>query len=109
MSQAVLDKTNALLKLIKHQRPDIDEIYSYIKNPFESNYQLLINKREKVEIKKLKNPEAFIEYSQTINDAYENLEEYNLTKKKKVLMVFDGLMVDMKANNKKCPVVIELR
>ena len=35
-------KTNALLNLIKHQRPDI-----YVKNPFESKYRLLINRREK--------------------------------------------------------------
>ena len=26
-------KTNVLLKLIKHQRPDIDNIYLYIKDP----------------------------------------------------------------------------
>ena len=31
-------------------------------------------------IANLKNPEAFIDYSQTIDDAYENLEYYNLTK-----------------------------
>ena len=28
------DKTNVLLKLIKHQRPDADNIYLYIKDPF---------------------------------------------------------------------------
>ena len=38
-------KTNELLYLIKNQRPDIDKIYLYIKDPFESKYQLLINKR----------------------------------------------------------------
>ena len=40
-------KTNVLLKLIKHQRRDIDKIYLYIKDPVESKYQLLINRREK--------------------------------------------------------------
>ena len=35
-------KTNVLLNLIKNQRPDIDKIYSYVKDPFESKYQLLI-------------------------------------------------------------------
>ena len=35
-------------KLIKHQRPDIDKIYLYAKDPFESKYQLLINRREKI-------------------------------------------------------------
>ena len=32
-------------------------------------------------IKSLKNPKAFIDYSQTIDDAHENLEDYNPTKK----------------------------
>ena len=53
-------KTNVLLNLIKNQRPDIDKIYLYVKDPLESKYQLLIiNGREKVGIKKLKNPKAF--------------------------------------------------
>ena len=43
-------KTNVLLNLIKHQRPDFDKIYLYIKDPFRSKYQLLINGREKVGI-----------------------------------------------------------
>ena len=38
---------------------------------------MLINGREKVGIANLKNPKAFIDYSQTIDDVYEN---YNLTK-----------------------------
>ena len=33
-------KTNGLLNLIKHQRPDIDKVYLYAKDPFESHYQL---------------------------------------------------------------------
>ena len=32
-----------ILNLIKTQRPDIDKIYLYIKVPFKSGYQLLIN------------------------------------------------------------------
>ena len=39
-------KTNVILKLIKHQLPDINKIYLYFKDPLESKYQLLINKRE---------------------------------------------------------------
>ena len=31
-------KTNVLLNLIKHQRPDIDKIYLYVKDPLNSNY-----------------------------------------------------------------------
>ena len=38
-------KTNVLLNLIKHQPPDIDKIYLYVKDPFESRFQLLIHAR----------------------------------------------------------------
>ena len=64
-----------LLNLIKNQQPDTEKIYLYVKGPLESKYQLLINRREKVEIKKLKSSKAFINYSQTIDDVHENLEE----------------------------------
>ena len=96
-----------LLNLIKHQRPDIDKIYLYIKDPFESNYQLLITGREKVGIKRLKNPKVFIDHSQTINDLYQNLEDYNPTKKRRVLIVFDDVIADMESNNKISPIVNE--
>ena len=67
---------------------------------FESKYQLLINGREKVGIHILKTPKAFIDYSQTIDDVYENLEDYNPTKKRKVLIMFDDLIADMESNKK---------
>ena len=31
-------KTNVLLNLVKHQRPDIKKIYLYVKDPFESKH-----------------------------------------------------------------------
>ena len=45
--------------------------------------KLSINGREKVEVKKIKNPKTFIDYLQTNDDFYENLEDYNSTKKKR--------------------------
>ena len=84
-----------LLSLIKHQRPDINKIYLYIKDPFQSKYQLLINRKEKVGIEILKNPKGFIDYSQSINDVYENWEDYDPTKKKRVLIIFDDMTADM--------------
>ena len=90
-------KANALLNLIKHQHPDINEIYLYIKDPLESKYQLLINRRKKVEIKNLRNPKAFIDYSQTTDDVDENLEDYNPTKKRRVLIVFDDMIAKSKS------------
>ena len=32
---------------------------------------------------------AFIDYSEVIDDVYENVEDYNPTKKRKMLVVFD--------------------
>ena len=62
------------------------------KDPIESKYQLSINGRGKVAAKKLKNPKAFTDYSQTIDDVYENLEDYDSTKKRRMLtVVFDDL------------------
>ena len=55
---SALGKNNVLLNLIKHQQLDIDRIYLYVKDPFESKYQLLINGREKVGIANLKNPKV---------------------------------------------------
>ena len=66
-------KANGLLNLIKNQQAVTDKIYLYIKDSFESKYQLIINGREKVGIKNLKNPKAFIDYSQTIDNVYKNL------------------------------------
>ena len=47
----------------------------------------------------LKNPKTFIKYSQTIGNVYENLEDYDPTKKRKVLILFDDMITDMEANN----------
>ena len=41
-----------------------------------------------------------IDYSQTIDDVYENLEGYNPTKERRVLIVFDDMIADMEPNKK---------
>ena len=88
------------LNLIKHQRPDIDKIYLYVKDPFKSKYQLLISGREKVGIEILKNSKAFIDYSQKIDDVFEHFKDYRQRKKRRVLIVFDDMIVDKKSNKK---------
>ena len=75
-------KSNVLLNLIKHQKTDIDKIYLYIKDLFETKYQLPINGKEKVGIENLKNPIAYIDYLQTIDDVYEKLADYIIQQKK---------------------------
>ena len=49
----------------------------YVKNPLESKHQLLINEGGKVGLKKLKNPKALIDYLKTIDNVYENFQDYN--------------------------------
>ena len=63
-----------LLNLIENQ-PDIDKIYLYAKDPYESKYQYLINKREGVGINHFKDPKAFIEYSNDMHDVYKNIDD----------------------------------
>ena len=91
-------KTNALLNLINNQ-PDIDKIHLYAKDPYEAKCQYLINKREKVELDHFKNSKAFMEYSNAMPDVYKNIADYNPGKKRKILIVFDDMIVDI-INNK---------
>ena len=100
-------KTNALLNLMNNQ-PDIGQIYLYAKDPYEAKYQYLINKREKVGLDHFKDPKAFMESSNDMEDVYKNIENYNAGKKRKILIVFDDMIADMINNKKLDPVVTEL-
>ena len=100
-------KTNALLDLINNQ-PDIDKIYLYAKDPYETKYQYLINKREKIGLDHLDDLKAFMEYSNDIQDVYKNIEDYNPRKNRKVLIVFDDMIADMINNKKLNSIITEL-
>ena len=100
-------KTNALLNLINNH-PDIDKIYLYAKNLYETKYQYLIKKLEKVGLDHFKDHKAFMEYSNDMEDVYKNIENYNPGKKRKILIVFDDMIADMINNKKLNPVVTEL-
>ena len=80
MGGSGLGKTNALLNLTNHQ-PDIDKIYLYAEDPFESKYQFLISKREDVGLKHFKDLKVFIEYSFNMMDVHKSIKEYNPGKK----------------------------
>ena len=80
-----LGKTNTLLNLISHQ-DDIDRVYLYTEDLREPKYEFLIKKREDAEIKHLNDPEAFIECSNTMNDVYNNIDNYNQSRKRKILI-----------------------
>ena len=62
-------------------------------------FKRLKNKTEiKLEIKRLKNPKVFIDYLQTIDNVYENLEDYNPTKIRKVSLVLEDMIADVESN-----------
>ena len=96
------------MNLIKNQKPDdIHKICLSVKYPLKSKSQLLIKGREKVGIKFLKNTKAFTDHSQSIDDVYENLGDYNPAKKSRRLIIFDDMIADMESK-KKSPFVTEL-
>ena len=70
------EKTNSLFNSI-NQQPDIDKIYLYAKDPYETKYQFLIQKCEDFGTKRFNDSKAFIEYSKNMDDIYKNSEEYN--------------------------------
>ena len=93
-------KTNTLLNLTK-EKNDIDKIYLYAKDLSEPKYEYLIKKRENAGIKHFNDPNAFIKCSNTMNDIYENINDYNLIRKrKKILIVFDDMIADIMTNKK---------
>ena len=61
-------KTNYLLYSIQKDNNIIDEIYLYAKNLEEPKYKLLLDKREKAGINFNNDPNAFIEYSNSMDD-----------------------------------------
>ena len=77
--------SNLLLNLIENQ-PDINKIYLYAKDSYESKYQYLISKREGVGINYFNNPKAFIECSNDVHDDYKNIDDYNPDKENNILI-----------------------
>ena len=100
-------KTNVLLNL-KENQPDIDKIYLYAKDLYEAKYQYLINKREGVGMNHFNDPKAFIEYSNNMRDLYKNIDKYNPSKKNKILIAFNDIIVDMINKKKLDSIVTEL-
>ena len=92
-------KTNTLLNLINEQE-DIDKNYLYTKDFSEPKYEFLIKNRENAGIKHVNNSKAFTECSNTKDDVYENINDYNPTRKRKSLIVFDDMIPDIMTNKK---------
>ena len=61
---------------------NIDKIYLYARDLSETKYEYLIKKRED-----LNSPNTFIECSNTMDDVYENINDYNPIRKRKKLFL----------------------
>ena len=68
----------------------------------------MIKKRKDAEIKHLNDPNAFIECSNTIDDVYENIHDYNSSRKRKILIVFYDVIADIETNKKFQAIIKEL-
>ena len=100
-------KTNSLVNLINNQ-PDIDKIHLHAKDPHQAKCQFLINKRESIGLKHFNDSQAFLEYSNDMQDFYKTIDEYNTDKERKILIVFDDMIAAMINNQKINSIVIEL-
>ena len=101
-------KTNALLNLIQQGNNIIDKIYLYAKYLEKPKYKFLIKKREDIGQKYLKEPAAFINYPNTMDDIYNIIDDYNSKRKRKVLTVFDDMITDIITNKKFQAIIKEL-
>ena len=77
-----LEKINALINLINEQN-DFDKIYLYARDLNKPKYKILIKKCKDAGIKHLNDPNAFIECSNTMDDVYENIDDYNPIRKRR--------------------------
>ena len=87
-------KTNTLLNLINEQK-DILKIYLYAKDLSKSKYKYLIKNRENAVIKHVNDSNAFTEYSNMMDDVSENIDDYNPSRKRKILIIFDDMIADI--------------
>ena len=100
-------KTNALFNLINEQ-DDFDKIYLYAKDLSEPKYEYLIKNRENIERKHLNDSKAFVECSNTMDDVCRNVDDYNQSRKRKILIVFDDMIADVKSNKTFQAIIKEL-
>ena len=78
----------------------IDKIYLYARDLSEPKYQFLIKKVEDAGIMHVNNPNVFIVCSNTMDDVYEDTDNYSSKRHKKFLFVFDDTIADIMTNKK---------
>ena len=68
----------------------------------------MIRRREDVGIKYCNDPNAFIECSITMDDVYQNIDDYNPRRKRNILIVSDDMIADIMTNKKFQIIIKEL-
>ena len=68
----------------------------------------MIKKHEDVGTKLFNDPDAFIERSNRIADVYQNIDDYNPSRKRKILIVFYDMIADIMSNKKFQAIIKEL-
>ena len=69
---------------------------------------IYMQKHEFVGIKYCNDPNAFIEGSNIMDDVYQNIDDYNPSRKRKILIVFDDMIADIMSNKKFQVIIKEL-
>ena len=98
---------NTLINLINEQY-DINKKFLYAKELNEPKYDFLIKKCKNARKKHFNDPNAFIKCSNSMDDAYENIDYYNPSRKRKILIVFDDMIADIMTNKKFQAIIKEL-
>ena len=80
----------------------------YARDLNKPKYKSLIKKHKYGGIKHLNDPNAFIKCSNTMDDVYENIHDYNSSRKRKILIIFDDMIADIMTNKKFQAIVKEL-
>ena len=60
----------------------------------------MINKRELAGQKNLQDKNAFIQYLNTMDDIYNDIEDYNKKRKRKIPIAFDDMISHVMSNEK---------
>ena len=100
-------KTDTLLNLIS-QQDNIGKTDLYANYLSEPKRECLIKKREDAGIKNINDPNAFIECSNTMDDVYEIIDDYNLSRKRKILIAFNDMIAEIMTNKKLEAIIKEL-
>ena len=72
----------------------------YARDLNKPKYKILFKKRKDAGIKSLNDPNAFIKFSNTMDDVYENIHDYNSCRKREILIIFYYMIADIVTNKK---------